>query len=68
MAVNGEKFWARNQRRYKQHVVIPDVVISEVYCNIITLTVIVILHKYHTDELCQKNVSVMKKLCILVVE
>ena len=27
--VNGEKFWARNLRRYKRHVVIPDVVISD---------------------------------------
>ena len=33
MAVNGEKFWARNQRRYKRYVVIPDVVISEIYCS-----------------------------------
>ena len=33
MAVNGEKFWARNKRRYKRYVVIPDVVISEVYCS-----------------------------------
>ena len=32
VAVNGEKFWARNQRRYKRYVVIPDVVISEAYC------------------------------------
>ena len=32
MAVNGEKFWARNQRRKKRYVVIPDVVIFEVYC------------------------------------
>ena len=32
VAVNGEKFWARNQRRYKRYVVIPDVVVSEVYC------------------------------------
>ena len=32
MAVNGEKFWARHQRRYKRYVVIPDVVISKVYC------------------------------------
>ena len=32
VAVNGEKFWARNQRRYKRYVAIPDVVISEVYC------------------------------------
>ena len=32
MAVNGEKFWARNQHRYKRYVVIPDAVISEVYC------------------------------------
>ena len=33
VAVNGEKFWPRNQRRYKRYVIIPDVVISEVYCN-----------------------------------
>ena len=33
MAVNGEKFWARKERRYKRYVVIPDVGISEVYCN-----------------------------------
>ena len=43
VAANGEKFWARNQRRYKRYVVIPDVVIpdvvipdvviSEVYCS-----------------------------------
>ena len=33
MAVNGEKLWARNQRRYKRYVVnTPGVVISELYC------------------------------------
>ena len=32
VAVNGEMFWARNQRRYKRYAIIPDVVISEVYC------------------------------------
>ena len=32
VAVNGEKFWAKNQRHYKRYVVIPDVVISKVYC------------------------------------
>ena len=31
VAVKGEKFWARNQCCYKRYVVIPDVVISEVY-------------------------------------
>ena len=35
VAVNGEKFWAKNQRHYKRYVIIPDVVIiiiSKVYC------------------------------------
>ena len=32
VVVNGEKFWARNQIHYKRYVVIPDVVISEVFC------------------------------------
>ena len=32
VAVNGETLWVRNQRPYKQYVVTPDVIISEVYC------------------------------------
>ena len=27
VAVNGEKFWAKNQRHYKRYVITPDVVI-----------------------------------------
>ena len=36
MAVREEKFWARNQR-YKRYVVIPNVLISEVYCTSVHL-------------------------------
>ena len=44
VAVNGEKFSARNQRRYKRYVVIPDVVISKVYC---TGDIYLYMHVYH---------------------
>ena len=44
VAVNGEKFWARNQRRYKRYVVIHDVVISKVYCTSV-------LRTYHSSTI-----------------
>ena len=36
--------------------------------NNIPQTVIIILHKCYTEELCRKNISVTEKLCLLVVQ